>query len=134
MAVTFENNLIEVINQLNHTAEAVLEECASEMESEVKRNTAVVTGQTKNSWQHMVLSDGLTAVIGSDYMNAVWEEFGTGEFALHGDGRKGGWSYQDHLGIWHYTNGKRPKRAFYNAYTTLKDKIIQHIQSKFGEL
>jgi hypothetical protein len=28
-------------------------------------------------------------------MNAVYEEFGTGEYAFNGNGRKGGWFYVD---------------------------------------
>ena len=57
------------------------------------------------------------AIIGSSDQNAIWEEFGTGEHALQGNGRKGGWSYQDEKGDWHYTTGKKPSRAFFKAYT-----------------
>lgn len=134
MAVTWKDNTIEVQTKLKELAQNTLEECAGEMESRVKRNNKVVkTGQTKNSWRHVVIEDGdnYVAVIGSDYQNAIWEEFGTGEYALHGDGRKGGWAYEDEQGNWHRTIGKKARRPFHKAYTALKNKIIKHIQDVF---
>ena len=114
-------------------APAVLEEAAGELEAQVKRNTVVDTGQTKNSWQHRVTTSGdkITATVGSDYMNAVWEEFGTGDYALNGDGRKGGWFYEDEKGEGHFTHGKKPRRPFWKAYTSIKNKLIKFIQDRF---
>lgn len=133
MPITWKDNRIEVETKLKDLAQNTLEECAGEMESQVKRNTKVKTGQTKNSWRHVVTEDGdnYVAVIGSDYMNAIWEEFGTGEYALHGNGRKGGWVYEDEEGNWHRTMGKKPRRPFHKAYTALKNKLIKHIQDVF---
>lgn len=131
--VEFKDFSIQVKAAMRDIAPTVLEEVAGELESEVKRNTAVDTGQTKNSWTHTVKSskDECTATIGSPLMNAIWEEFGTGEYALNGDGRKGGWSYQDERGHWHHTMGKHPRRPFWKAYTSLKNKLIKHIQDAF---
>lgn len=128
--VEFKDNTIVVKSALSRVAAQAVEEAAGELESQVKRNTAVDTGQLKNSWTHSVKSgsDEHTATIGSPLENAIWEEFGTGEYALNGDGRKGGWFYEDEEGNGHFTHGKRPKRAFWNAYTTLKNKLIKHIQ------
>lgn len=133
MSVTWKDNRIEVETKLKELAQSTLYEVAGEMEDQVKRNTKVKTGQTKNSWRYVVTEDGETtvAVIGSDFQNAIWEEFGTGEYALHGDGRKGGWAYEDEEGNWHRTRGKKPRRPFHKAYSSLKNKIIQHIQDKF---
>jgi len=127
--VEFTDNRIKVKDVINDKINTVLEECAGEIESRVKRNTRVKTGKTKNSWRHRVDTSNHEAVIGSDYENAIWEEFGTGEHAVNGDGRKGGWFYKDVKGEWHYTKGKTPSRAFWNAYTALKSKIINRIQS-----
>lgn len=126
--VIFEDYTIQVENAMDDKINAVLEECAGELEAEVKRNTRVDTGKTKNSFKHKVIDSEHTAYIGSDYENAIWEEFGTGEYALAGDGRKGGWAYKDPKGDWHKTTGKKPTRAFFKAYTSLKNKIIKHIQ------
>ena len=55
MAVKFEDYTIEVQGAIDNKINAVLEECAGELESQVKRNTYVYTGKTKNSWQHKVV-------------------------------------------------------------------------------
>ncbi len=127
--VIFEDYSFKVESAIDDKINAVLEECAGEIESQVKRNTRVDTGKTKNSWQHYVDDAAHTATIGSNYENAIWEEFGTGEHALKGNGRKGGWSYKDAKGDWHHTYGKKPSRAFWNAFISLKNKIITHIQN-----
>lgn len=130
MKVEFKDFSINVRNAIEASADAVLEEVAGELESQVKRNTAVKTGQTKNSWTHTIRSGGNVheAVIGSPMENAIWEEFGTGEYALNGNGRKGGWFYVDEEGKGHYTHGKHPRRPFWKAYTALKSAIIKRIQ------
>ena len=136
--IKFEDNRIEVKEAIAETAFAGLEEVAGELESQVKSNTAVDTGRTKNSWRHRVtgsmMAGEYVAQVGSDYENAIWEEFGTGDYALKGNGRKGGWFYEDAEGVGHFTHGKKPRRPFWNAYTALKERIISHLQSKFKGL
>lgn len=132
--VIFEDYTIKVQGVIDDKINAVLEECAGEVESAVKRNTRVDTSQTKNAWEHRVDTASHEAIIGNPLENAIWEEFGTGEYALQGNGRKGGWAYKDAKGEWHYTHGKKPSRAFWNAYTAIKNKIINHIQNSFKGL
>ena len=134
MAVEFHDYSIRVKEAIDSKINAVLEECAGEMESQVKRNTRVDTGKTKNSFRHYVDQEQHVATIGSSDENAIWEEFGTGEHALNGNGRKGGWSYKDAEGEWHHTMGKKPSRAFHKAYTSLKNKIIKRIQDSLKGL
>lgn len=126
---------IEVQGAIAELAYRALEEASGELESQVKRNTKVDTGQTKNSWTHRVTGSMMAgeyrATIGSPMENAIWEEFGTGEYALNGDGRKGGWFYVDEKGDGHFTHGKHPRRPFHNAYTALKNKLIKHMQDVF---
>ena len=131
--IKYNDHTIEVQNAMSACIMRALEETAGELESQVKRNTAVDTGQLKGSWTHRITSssDKSQATIGSPLQNAIWEEFGTGDYALNGNGRKGGWFYVDAKGDGHFTHGKRPRRAFWNAYTTLKSKLIKHIQDVF---
>lgn len=134
MAIKFIDHTMDVKDAIARLAMSSLEEAAGELESQVKQNTVVKTGKTKNSWQHKVTKGGddYVAAVGSDYENAIWEEFGTGEYALNGDGRKGGWAYEDpKTGETIWTRGKRPRRPFHNAYTTMKDKIIKFLQDQF---
>lgn len=128
MAVEFHDYTIKVKDAIDDRINVVLEECAGELESAVKRNSRVRTGKTKNSFRHIVDTARHEATIGSSDENSIWEEFGTGEYALQGNGRKGGWFYEDEKGDGHFTYGKKPSRAFWKAYTTMKNKIIKRIQ------
>lgn len=126
--VVFEDYSVQVQEAMGDKINAVLEECAGEIESQTKQNSRVDTGQTKNSFQHKVVDSEHIAYIGSNHENAIWEEFGTGEHALKGNGRKGGWVYVDRHGKGHYTTGKKPSRAFYKAFTSLKGGILKRLE------
>ena len=128
MAVKFEDYTIKVINAMNDKINVTLEECAGELESAAKRNTRVDTSKTKNAWKHYVDEEKHEATIGNTEENSIWEEFGTGEYALEGNGRKGGWFYEDEEGNGHFTHGKTPSRAFWHAYTSLKTAILNRIK------
>lgn len=133
MAVTwsFTDNRIEVENALADAIEAALLEVSAELVSQVKSNSRVDTGQLKGSWKSVV--EETVATIGSPLENAIWEEFGTGEYALNNNGRKGGWAYEDpKTGDRIFTRGKKPSRAFWNAYTTLKPAMIKHMKESIG--
>lgn len=132
--VVFEDYTVQVQGAIHSRINATLEECAGELESQVKRNTRVDTGKTKNSFQHKVVDSEHTAYIGSNYENAIWEEFGTGEFAENGNGRKGGWVYVDEKGNGHFTRGKKGTRAFWKAYNSMKNKIIKRLQDSLKGL
>jgi len=90
--VQLTDNSQTVKKAIADAVRAFLHEAAGEIVSQTQKNVRVDTGQTKGSYQYRIVEgqDEQKAIIGSDYMNAVWEEFGTGEYALHG-GRKGGW-------------------------------------------
>ena len=133
MAVKFEDNSIKVKAALNDAAIAFLYESAQELKSQAQRNqTRVDTGQTKGAWTFTVDEAAGVATIGNPLENAIYEEFGTGEHALNGDGRKGGWKYKDGEGNWHFTRGKKPLRAFWKAYTSSKTKIIKRAEQVIG--
>lgn len=133
--IVFNDYSIQVMDAIKESALQFLEEAGGEVESQTKRNCAVVTGKTKGSFEHAVSEGDLTVAIGSDYENAIWEEFGTGLYALNGDGRKEvPWVYYDELGEKHITFGKHPKRMLWNAFQSLQGKIIQMAEERFGEL
>ena len=128
MSVQFTDNSAAVKAALDDAAIAYLYEAGGELEAQVKRNSRVGTGQLKNSWTYKVDESKGECVVGSPLENAIWEEFGTGEYALHGDGRKGGWYYQDDKGVWHHTYGKTPHRAFQRAFNSLKTALISRAE------
>lgn len=159
MSVEFQDFSIKVSEALEKASIQFLEEAASELESQAKRNTAtgrVGGGKTKGDWGHVVEESKLEATIGNTNENAIWEEFGTGEHALEGKGRKGGWyipigdgegqisqavvdAYN--MTVKHgkngmkfaYTTGKKPKRMLHTAFEKNKAKIIRRAQQIFRE-
>ena len=133
-SVQFIDNTIEVIGAIKDAALMFLEESAGELESQAMRNTRVDTGQTKGAWSHKVEESALQAIVGNPLENAIWEEFGTGEYAVNGNGRKSPWRYQDVRGNWHTTTGKRPSRAFEKAKAEAGPKIMQAAKETFGSL
>ena len=135
MSVVFKDYSKIVINKFNNNAVQWLEEASGELEAQTKRNTKVDTGKTKGSWEHRVNESKMEAEVGSRYKNALWEEFGTGIYAIIGDGRKTKWVYKNPKDNKFYaTVGKKPRRALFNAYTSLKNKLIRSAQARFKRL
>lgn len=135
MAVEFEEYSVKVKGEIQDAVVAALEEVGGLIASQAKRNqTRRKTGATANAWQHVVEPAALRVTIGNPLENAIWEEYGTGEYAAEGDGRIGGWSYRDEFGEWHFTRGKTPLRPFKKAFDRHKKKIQSAVEDKLGGL
>lgn len=131
--IEFVDNRVQVNKALDDAVGAFLLEASAEIVSAAARGSRVDSGQLKGSWKANVNESKGEAVIGSELENAIWEEFGTGEYAAKGDGRKGGWSYQDDSGNWHHTTGKKPNRTLQRAFDGAKGKIINRAKQIFKE-
>ena len=161
--VQFEDFHIEVEHVLKEKAIAFLHEIGGEVRSLAQRNSRRKTSQTAGSYQYKVDEDELAVHIGSDYINAIWEEFGTGVHAINGDGRNGYWVYVDNGGIpspvqssggktytldqakkavailrskgleAYYTNGKTANRPLLRAFETSKPRIIREAERRFSD-
>lgn len=94
-------------------------------------------GATRDSYSHEVQGGGeaeLLGAIGSDMMNAVYEEYGTGEFAEAGNGRKGGWVYYDPVdGEFYFTYGKKPNKPLRRAGAVSRKEIQEIIGQHYKE-
>ena len=138
MPVVFKDFSDDVIKKINACGVAWLEEASGAVEGQTKKNTKVAKvngGRTKGSWEHIVHNSKLEAEVGSRYKNAIWEEFGTGIYALNGDGRKTKWVYKNpNNNKFYATVGKKPRRALHNAYAGLKNKLIKSAQERFKGL
>ena len=137
--VKFIDNKMEVIDHADSVIDATLLECAAEIVAQTVRNhdtfPRVDTGQLKNSFRAEVFKkpDGFEAVIGSPLERALWSEFGTGEYAVEGNGRKGGWAYTDKkTGERVWTRGMRPSRAFKRAYDTKRPIVEKRLRDKLS--
>ena len=151
--IRFEDFSRQVIESLNDKLLIALEEAAGEIESAVKDNTKVGKvngGNTRGKWSHWVDEQAYTAYVGNPLETAIWLEFGTGEHALNGDGRAGGWyihvgngnneisqAVVDAYGFkvrtikgekFVHTTGMKPQRPLQKAFDKNKNKVIKHIQ------
>lgn len=128
----FKDYSDDVKRKIRELGVAWLDEASGEIQGQTQRNTRVDTGFTKSKWEYIVDEEKLKAQVGHRYQNAIWEEFGTGIYALNGNGRKDvPWAYQDENGKWHKTKGKKPSRAFHHAYNSLKNVVIRLAQDMF---
>ena len=135
MSIEFKDYTKIVLQKIHEHGESFLEEAGGVIEKQTKQNTKVDTGQTKGSWTHVVDAEKMEVTIGSPNINALYEELGTGIYALNGDGRKTKWVYKNPKdGKFYTTVGKKPRRALYNAYNTEKNAIIREAKRRFGEL
>ena len=94
--VEFKDFSIDVKAALNSTTIAWLHEAANEVTAQAKRNCVMEDDagkQLKGSYKNVVNEGKGEAQVGSPLESAYWEEWGTGEYAAHGDGRKGWWVY-----------------------------------------
>ena len=132
MSVEFIDNS-EEIKIILEKASVAGPEAAAEVESQAIQNTPVDTGQLKGAWKHVVDMDKLEATIGNTLENAIWTEFGTGEYALNNNGRKTAWRYQDAKGNWYTTTGKKPIRMLFNAFVTKKNAVIRIIEQHYKD-
>lgn len=163
--IHFEEHRMEVEALLNEAITAFLYEAAGEFQAQTKRNMDTLTGdwytQQKNAWEYQVDENKGEATIGNPLESALWTEFGTGEYAIHGDGRKGYWIYvknnssgsasvnpksytkeearkivammrSDGLDA-HYTKGQKAKRPLQHAFDTKKESIIRRLGTLIEE-
>lgn len=97
MPVQFEDYSFTVKAGINESTIAWLHETGSEIASQAASNCQFDddTGgkQLKGSYTYKVDAGKGEAKVGSPLESAYWEEWGTGEYAAHGDGRKGWWVY-----------------------------------------
>lgn len=147
--VKFEDFSIKVTEALKNAAIAGLEDAANEIQTQAVRNSRVDQGQLKGSWKHTIDESKMEATIGSPLENSIWEEFGTGEYALEGKGRKGGWyipaekltgkakSKMRKVTIkgkdFYYTRGKTPNRTLQRAFDSKKGVAKRLIERSIQE-
>ena len=157
MAVVFKDFSMEVKAEINDTTIGWLYAWANEIASTAKR-TCALDGeegtQLRGSYRADVNENAGKAKIGTPLEAGYWEEWGTGEYAAHGDGRKGWWVYKDGYqgnggkvltekeakGIAasdptvHATNGRKPNYTLEKAFKTNEAKAIADLKRLLGGL
>ena len=152
MAWKFEDNSIEVTEALEKAGKQWLEDATRILLNQTVQNSRVDTGQTKSSWKRVV--EGDRGIVGSTSENALWEEFGTGHYAVNKDGRQTPWyvpveGYTGHKKptfngkvvivygkggkAYYKTNGKKPNRPLENAKNSTEKKIQKRLEQLVKE-
>ena len=131
----FTDNSKKVKAQMDDAMFQALESAALIVEASAKALAPVGdSGELRDKIDHNVKdgANGPEAKIGSPLDYAMYVEYGTGEFAENGAGRKGGWSYQTPDGKWHHTNGMAPQPFLRPAFRRNKANIENVIGKKFN--
>ena len=157
--IEFTDNSVKVKADLEKAIIAFLHEASAEIKTQAERYTPVgESSQLKKSWDTVIDKGKMQAIIGNPLEYAIYQEMGTGEYALEGNGRKGWWVYVKDSGSGamakssnkytleqakaivagmradgldaYYTNGTRPKRMLYKAFVMWKPKI----QARFKQI
>lgn len=110
-------------NLANLNVSKALNRACLVVENEAKRLCPVDTGDLRNSINHEVHNN--VGIVGTNKEYAPYVEFGTGIFAVEGNGRDTPWSYQDDKGEWHTTVGQKPQPFLETAIQTKKKLVIK---------
>lgn len=128
----------KVKKQLEEAGMAGMEKVLRIIRAAAKAGAPVASGQLRDRLDFAIqtASDEIIGVVGSPEEYAIYVEFGTGEFAENGTGRKGGWAYKDPGGEWYFTYGQTPqpflRPAFRQNKETIKKILGQEYGAKFG--
>jgi len=161
--IVFEDFTDEVTEEIKDIILNWLEEASSEIESQAiaRTGTGKYYRNIAEKWTHKVDSNKYEATIGNPLENALWVEYGTGEYALNGDGREGYWVFvKDSTGKSSkstkqytlqeakqtvafmrskgldamYTKGTPPKRPLHLAFKTNEEPIKDLLRNKLGSM
>lgn len=131
--IEFTDNTKKVKGALYDVSDEAIEAALLILEAQIKANAPVDTGGLRDSISHQAhrKDNAVWGEVGSPLMYAIYVEYGTGEFAENGAGRKGGWAYKDPSGEWFFTWGQSPQKFMRRAFRTKRNQVEQVIGQKF---
>ena len=161
--IVFEDFSGKVTDAIEKNILEWLEEASNELTSQTiaRAGTGAYYRGIAEKWDKVVDKTNYTAYIGNPLENAIWVEFGTGEYALNKDGRKGYWVFvKDSTGKSNkstkqytlqeakqtvafmrsqgldamYTKGTPPKRPLHHAFTTNESVIKDALKDKLRSM
>ena len=119
---------LDNINLDDKKLSQILSQACLIVENQARRDAPVDNGVLRNSIRSEV--EGKQGVVGTNIEYAPYVEFGTGLFAVNGDGRQTPWSYQDEMGEWHTTIGQHPQPFLGPALEMNRETIINFIKER----
>ncbi|MFV8290796.1 HK97-gp10 family putative phage morphogenesis protein [Aerococcus viridans] len=134
----FEDNSAKIKAMLESASEEAMEAAGLMIESQAKSLAPVGdSGELRDKINHTVSRENGVVVgkVGSPTDYSIYVEYGTGEMAENGSGRKGGWVYKAPDGKWYYTRGQKPqpflRPAFRRNKKNIQDIVGKHYKAKF---
>ncbi|MCN73768.1 hypothetical protein DSO10_04530 [Listeria monocytogenes] len=123
-----------VLNQFDRATIRGITKVLMIIKAAAKAGAPVNTGQLRNriDYQLKAIGGQVVGMVGSPEDYAIYVEFGTGEFAENGMGRKGGWIYKDPSGEWFFTWGQEPQPYLRPAFRQNKGKIIEILGNEYS--
>lgn len=131
--IKMENNKDEILEALGEAVYDWLDAIGEDAADTAAKKAPVDTGELKNSISHAVIREDDAVAIGTNVKYAVWHEFGTGQYAEGGGGRKKPWAYKDSKGKWHYTKGVPAKHFIQFGATAHKREYEKWLEDKLKE-
>ena len=134
--MTFVDNSEAVKRELERAAIRGLIKASLLVEGQAVLLAPVDKGGLRDSIGYKVDESELVAYIGTNCEYAIYVEFGTGEFAENGNGRKGGWVYKTPNGEVHFTYGMPPqpylRPAFRKNQKAIRDILADCLRELGG--
>lgn len=128
MSSEFKDNSAAVKHEIELQAIRGLIQACMLVEGVAVGLAPVDTGALRDSIDYRVDRDELVGYVGTNCEYAVWIEFGTGEFAEKGNGRKGGWVYTAADGKTYFTYGQKPTKFLRKAFRQNKSQIQEILE------
>jgi HK97 gp10 family phage protein len=132
----FVDNSKAVKRELERAAIRGLIKASLLVEGQAVLLAPVDKGGLRDSIGYKVDESELVAYIGTNCEYAIYVEYGTGEFAENGNGRKGGWVYKTPNGEVHFTYGMPPqpylRPAFRKNQKAIRDILADCLRELGG--
>lgn len=134
MSFKFEDNSKKVKQEIKNTSRVGMQSALLMVEASAKSRAPVDSGELRDKIDNEIKGSGneIIGQVGSPLDYAPYIEFGTGEFAENGMGRKGGWSFKDEEGNWVHTKGQKPQPFLRQAFRANKNNIVKILGEAFG--
>ena len=134
--MTFVDNSEAVKRELERAVIRGLIKASLLVEGQAVLLAPVDKGGLRDSIGYKVDESELVAYIGTNCEYAIYVEYGTGEFAESGNGRKGGWVYKTPNGEVHFTYGMPPqpylRPAFRKNQKAIRDILADCLRELGG--
>ena len=134
--MTFVDNSEAAKRELERAAIRGLIKASMLVEGQAVLLAPVDKGGLRDSIGYKVDESELVAYIGTNCEYAIYVEFGTGEFAENGNGRKGGWVYKTPDGEVRFTYGMPPqpylRPAFRKNQKAIRDILADCLRELGG--